>query len=123
MSANRRVSQFDVTMKTITCESFAVCPPIKGDPDMTFALGLFSPQFPIRDGAHLIQIAASSLVQLAGGKLIVTVGRGDHRREFQIQLATQRRPMLPALTQAEKDIVLMGVTKGTEGTNGTGGVR
>ena len=111
-------------MKTITCKSFAVCPAVTDSCVANeIALGLFSPKFPLRDGGRMIQVAARSFSQIVGGKINVTVGRGAHRRSFQIRLTAQRRPMLPALTQAQKDMVLMGVTKGTEGTNGTGGLR
>jgi hypothetical protein len=95
-------------MKTIVVESFVVCPPIGSDPADTFDLGLFSPKFPRRDGARLIQIAARNISQSFDGLITVDVGRGDHRRSFQFRLERRRLPVLPPLTQAEKETVLSG---------------
>ena len=92
-------------MRTLTVESFAVCSAFQAGISGDIAVGLFSPRFPLRDGARMIQVAARSFSQVVGGTINVTVGRGDHRRDFMVRLAHQRQTILPALTTFQKQEV------------------
>ena len=73
-------------MKTITVSAFTVLPPYSSDQEDTIAVALFSSKFPLRYGEHGIVLSARALATGSAGSVVITVGRGDHIRDFCVRL-------------------------------------